>query len=289
MSLLKIFRKIRRKFEKLRYREQYSLIVKDKRSGEEVHILPPSADCIWADPFPVERNDALYVFIEQQYTGQNGTIGYIVVNPDLTCSGFHPILEKDYHLSYPNIFEHENKLYMIPESNENNRIDCYVCTEFPDQWKFCATLISGICAVDTDLIYQNGMFYLITNAAESGGSLNQKACLYYSDSFPGEVWTAHPGNPVVDSLTHSRNAGRIFAKDGTLYRPAQDCAQFYGKAVRVMQITELTPELYTETEAFTIFPPDRYNKPGFTAIGTHTYNESEHYIVTDIKTRTRRF
>ncbi len=286
----KLIRKIRRKIEKLRYREQYSLVVTDKRSGDTVHLMPPRDDCIWADPFPLERDGLLYIFIEQQFAGKNGTLGYITLQPDMSCSGFNQVLEKDFHLSYPHLFESGGELYMIPESNENNSIDCYRCTSFPGVWEFHRTLILGICAVDTDIIRHNGVFYLVANVAEKpGDSLNQKAFVYYSDSFPDGGWTAHPANPVVDSAAFSRNAGRVFSKDGKLVRPAQDCARFYGRAMHLMEIEELSPSVYRESKLSDILPPEQYNSPGYTAIGTHTYNESEHYIVTDIKTKKRRF
>ena len=208
----------------------------------------------------------------------------------MSCSGFHPVLEKEYHLSYPHLYESGGELYMIPESNENRCIDCYRCAAFPGEWEFCRTLVPDVCAVDTDIVESGGLFYLMTNIAEQqGDSLNRRAYLYYSDSFPVGTWKRHPANPVVDSAAFSRNAGRIFSRDGKLLRPAQDCARFYGRSMHLMEIEELSPVSYKEAEISDILPPEQYNSPGYTAIGTHTYNESEHYIVTDIKTRKRRF
>ena len=55
---MKILRRLRRKAQKLLYKEQYSLIVSNKGTGEEAHFRPPSLDCIWADPFPTRRLSA---------------------------------------------------------------------------------------------------------------------------------------------------------------------------------------------------------------------------------------
>ena len=39
-------------------------------------------------------------------------------------------LERDYHLSYPFIFEWESRLYMIPETTVTRQVELYLCTEF---------------------------------------------------------------------------------------------------------------------------------------------------------------
>ena len=129
---MKILKRLRRKAQKLLYKEQYSLIVRDKRTGEEARFRPPSLGCIWADPFPIERDGQLFLFIEQEYSRQKGEIGYIKVAPDMTRSEYATALKKPYHLSYPHLFECGGNLYMIPETNENNTIDCYVCASFPN-------------------------------------------------------------------------------------------------------------------------------------------------------------
>ena len=248
---MKILKRLRRKAQKLLYKEQYSLIVRGKSTGEEAHFRPPSAD--------------------------------------MTRSEYATALKKPCHLSYPHLFECGGNLYMIPETNENNTIDCYVCASFPNKWEFHSTLIRGIRAVDTDIVQHGGLFFLVTNAELAPGEgLNSKACVYYAERFPTSEWKAHPANPVVSSLASSRNAGWIARKGDKLYRPAQDCAAFYGRAVRLMQIEELTPQSYREREVALIEAPTRWNAKGYKAIGTHTYNESENYIVSDIKTRTRR-
>ena len=40
------------------------------------------------------------------------------------------VLEKDYHLSYPFLFEDNDELFMIPETATNKTIELYKCEEF---------------------------------------------------------------------------------------------------------------------------------------------------------------
>ncbi len=298
----KFYKKISRKFQKLFFKEQYSLLITDKKTGKTIHLAPPQ-DRIWADPFPVEQNDSLYVFIEQQFRGKNGTLGYIVLDPislfseqDLSAQKklsavppeslpvFHTILEKPYHLSFPHIIDENGTLYMIPESNESNKIDCLRCTSFPDSWEYECTLMENVCAVDTVIWKNDGTYYLLTNIAHTGESLNEKAYLFSSQTFPSTDWVSCTANPVITDTGCSRNAGAIRMGNGKIYRAAQDCKKEYGAAMTIYEITAVSLQGLSETPISRIEPP-----AGYWACGTHTYNETERFVVTDIKTRKPRF
>ena len=96
-------------------------------------IIPPE-DREWADPFIIEKNGKYYVFIEEVIF-KNGK-GHISVF-ELEQDGSHTIpkiiIEKDYHLSYPFLFQDKDTLYMIPETSKNKRIELYRCIQFPDK------------------------------------------------------------------------------------------------------------------------------------------------------------
>lgn len=283
--------RIKRKIQKALFREQYSLLVTDTKTDKTYHLAPPR-DRMWADPFPVERDGSLVIFIEQQITGKNGTLGYLTLDEASLeasrASGWVPafteILARPYHLSFPYLFAYSGHLYMIPESNEAGRIDCFRCVSFPDKWDFDTTLMDGVIAVDSAVWERDGSFYLLANIAMSGESLNQKACLFVADSFPTSDWRPCGANPVVDSLSASRNAGKVVERSGRLIRPAQDSSREYGGAMTLREIVECSERAFHERELCRIDPPR-----GYRACGTHTYNETARYIVTDIKTRTLRY
>ena len=136
-------KKFLRRLQKLFFFEQWVLAVCDEK-GTIISLIKPKSDRIWADPFPVIHEGKTFIFIEQQLKNKNGTLGFIELFNDLTWSEFTPILETDYHLSYPHIFKHENLWYMIPETHENNSIDLYVCEAFPNEWKKHSTLLEKI-------------------------------------------------------------------------------------------------------------------------------------------------
>ena len=165
------------------------------------------------------------------------------------------VLEKDYHLSYPFIFEWNNKYYMVPESRANKTIDLYECVEFPDKWNFKQHLMENISAVDTTLIHYANKWWLFTAIAENEAAApNVELFLYYSDDLFGGEWNAHPLNPIISDVKSARPAGKLFIKDGKLFRPSQDCSTTYGYCFDLNEIEVLSETEYREKKTFSIKP-----------------------------------
>jgi hypothetical protein len=278
-------RRLKRKIIKFFFREQWSLLVCGLDGAILTHIVPPK-NYIWADPFPVETDNKTYIFLEQQIGYNNGTLGYIELYPDLTHSDFIQILAKDYHLSFPHVFcmeqNDERVWYMVPESHENGTIDLYKADRFPCEWRYEMTLMNNVSAVDTAIFYYNKTWWLFTSIASESMPMNQSFSAFYSDSFPSNTWTPHPQNPLCVDAGNSRMAGTIFRDKGTgkLYRPAQSCIKEYGERMHINEIDTLELTSYKEKNVKTIFP-----ERGLYAIGTHTINYSDTYMLRDIKTR----
>lgn len=287
-------KKIKRKIQKTFFKEQWSLLICDLEGRVLKQIVPP-LDRIWADPFPIEHEGHYYIFIEQQYKNNNGTLGFIELFKDFSISEFTPILEKPYHLSWPQVFKIADTFYMIPETHENNSIDLYKAVNFPYDWVFEQTLIPNVSAVDTTLFFHEGFYYLFTSIKEGGLGLNDSLSLFYANNFPSSTWKAHPQNPVVVGKNNSRMAGKMFCLDGfkvcpkadriklcleKTFRPSQDCVIEYGHSVVFNKIEELSPYLYRETFYKKILPEKE-----LAACCTHTWNVCGDFVVRDIKTR----
>jgi hypothetical protein len=272
-------RRIKNKIIRTLFNDQWSILVCGHNGTILRHIEPPK-DRFWADPFPVEVMDKTYIFLEQQIGSGNGTLGFIELYPDLTYSGFIPILEKSYHLSYPNIFSYNNNWYLVPESHENRTIDLYEALEFPHKWEYKKTLIKNIDANDTTVFYYDSMWWLFTSVGTNISHANANLSIFYSDSLFSDNWISHPKNPISKKSSNSRMAGNIFTENNKLFRPAQNCKADYGKELNINEITELGPSVYKEQLSFTIKPDKKYN-----AVCTHTINYSKSYVLRDIKTR----
>ena len=119
--------------------------------------LQPPPDRFWADPHIVYRDGTHYVFIEEFLNSRNrGHIACLEVDAKGRISSPRVVLERDYHLSYPIVFEYQGKLYMVPETHDRRAVELFECHRFPDQWEFSRTLMDDVRAVDTTLFEYDG-------------------------------------------------------------------------------------------------------------------------------------
>jgi hypothetical protein len=201
-----------------------------------------------------------------------------------------PILEKKYHLSFPNIFSleenNQKKWYMIPETHENKTIDLYRAVNFPLEWEYEMTLMKDVVAVDSTVFYYASKWWLFTSLETEPNSINKNLSAFYSDAFPSVDWNPHPLNPLCSDSANSRMAGAVFlnSETGLLNRPAQNCRKDYGKETNINEIIELNTSSYKEKTIKTFIPERNLH-----AVCTHTFNYSTSYLLRDIKTRHSRF
>ena len=240
-------------------------------------IVPPK-DRFWADPHVIQKNDAYFVFIEEYiYKNRKGHISVIEMDQQGHFKDPVPVLETDYHLSYPFVFDHDHKYYMVPESAHNRSIDLYECVEFPFQWKFKMSLMKNLRAVDTTLFFYNGKWWLFTGLAENEGAYPEvELFLFYSDELFTTEWKSHPLNPVVSDVSSARPAGNLFEKNGKLYRPSQDCSKNYGYGFNISEIQCLNETNYLEIKVAVVKP--EWEKR---LVATHTYTNAGGLVVID--------
>jgi hypothetical protein len=245
-------------------------------------ILPPRGR-FYADPFLVTRNDENYLFFEDfEFSKGRASISYLVLAKDGERGAPRPALAADCHLSYPFIFEHENELYMIPETRERRTIELYRAKHFPDQWTLVKVLAENILAVDSTIFQQENRLWLFTNIAVPGASTFDELHLFHANSLQGE-WIPHPKNPIVSDARRARPAGSLFFEGGKLIRPSQDCSLRYGYAIALNEVKTLSDVDYREVPVGRI-EPDWFRG----SICTHTYNSNKEFEVLD-GMRTKRY
>jgi len=236
--------------------------------------LTPPADRFWADPVPEKVAGRYYVFFEEYlYSSQKGHISVVELDKSGIVTSPAIVLERDYHLSYPFIFQWNGNYYMVPETSSNNQIELYRCVSFPLRWEFEAVLMPDVQAKDATLIEVNGKWWMFLSLAAHG--VSDELSLYYADT-PLGPWTAHPLNPVKSDVRSARSAGRLFYWNGDLYRPAQDCSKRYGYAISINKIISLDPFQFSEVEVARILPNWDKN-----LLATHTLNSSDDLTVID--------
>lgn len=240
-------------------------------------LLPPK-DRFWADPFVISRDGKYYIFIEELlYATNRGRIAVIEMDQKGHHKPAQVVLEKNYHLSYPFLFEWEGNLYMIPETIENKTIELYRCTGFPLKWELEKVLISDIEAVDTTLHFDKGRWWMFTTLQRHPKATNQdELFIFWTDDLLSGQWKSHPKNPVVNDVKEARPAGRLFFHNGNLYRPSQLSTKHYGHAFNICHIELLSESDYSEKVVTTIFPEWESRLHS-----THTLNFCEGITVSD--------
>ena len=200
-------------------------------------ILPPK-DRFWADPHIVTIDENYFIFIEEYlYNQSKGHIAVIKMDKEGNYDYLGKVLEKDYHLSYPFVFEFENNFYMIPETASNNNIEVYKCTDFPKKWEYHGEIMNNINAVDTTIFNHNNKWWMFTGVKENiGGSNSDELFLFYADSPLSNKWKPHPKNPIISDVRQARPAGKIFSFKGDIYRPSQNSSKFYGYGISINKI-----------------------------------------------------
>ena len=146
------------------------------------------------------------------------------------------------------------------------------------------TLMADVQAVDTTLLYHESRWWLFTAMAENEGAFPEvELFLFYSDELLTREWTPHPRKPIVSDVKKARPAGRIFARNGKLYRPSQDGSRLYGYGFDLNEILLLSETEYAERTAASVRPHwDRK------VLGTHTFTREGQLTVIDALTRRRR-
>ena len=283
LTLNKIKEKTRYLYEEKFYFNQWILMfhMNDPFSSSlwrYIKIIPPK-DRFWADPHIIYKDNKYFIFIEEcVYSLKNGHIAVIVMEDDGSYAPPKLVIRQKYHMSYPFVFEHENTFYMIPETSANKTIELWEATEFPFKWAHKMNLMEGVEAFDTTLLYHKDKWWLFANmvANDGAGSDWDELFLFHAKDLFSKNWQPHILNPIVSDCKSSRPAGKIFKKNGTLYRPSQNCSLRYGYGFNLSEIREIDKDHYAEKLVSRVEPNWDKN-----IIGTHTFNRVNKLHVID--------
>jgi hypothetical protein len=142
---------------------------------------------------------------------------------------------------------------MIPESSQARSIDLYRAAAFPGDWRHEARLVEGVEASDATLIEREGRWWMFATVRDGGGAYSDALHLWSAPEFSGP-WTPHARNPVLIDIASARPAGRMVCRQGSLYRPAQDCRDGYGAALALARIDRLDDDGYAQTVETIVTP-----------------------------------
>ena len=193
-----------------------------------------------ADPFGLRRENATHVFVEAfDYRTKHAVIEHHELGPDLSWRGSEVVLSRPYHLSYPYIIEHENEVFMVPESHRANEIALYRAVKFPGEWKRETVLLTGLPAAETSVFRHDGRWWIFFTLVGPHARDQRELHAAFADKLTGP-WRLHSQNPLVDDLGGGRPGGTPFVDaDGYVTLPVQDCRTTYGGGLRFRRFTIL--------------------------------------------------
>lgn len=248
-------------------------------AGEIVWLPDRGPHAYWADPFAMERDGRLTVFVEGfDYVVRRGRIHYFQYDAQDRLLGQGVALAEPWHLSYPALIEDGDDLYMLPEAYKSGGLILYRCVGFPHRWEAVARL--GLApAIDATLIRHGGLWWMFHALPGPADRAMRELHLAWAPALTGP-WTPHPANPVLSGLDVSRPGGTAFVRDGLVHLPVQDCAAAYGAAVHLLRIDRLSTQDFSAAKVARFEAGDL--SPGFHD-GLHTLSGHGGVTCLDVK------
>jgi hypothetical protein len=177
------------------------------------------------------------------------------------------------HASYPFVFRHQGELWIVPESCALRKV--MLLKKGPNErWDHVCDLIDEAVLADPTLLWHRNRWWLF--AADARGTPHTRLLVYHAATLTGP-WAPHRLNPVKVDVTGARPAGPLFEVEGSLYRPAQDCAKEYGCAITIHRVIQLSGDAFAERAVARLEPARDSAYPD----GVHTMAVAEHGLFLD--------
>lgn len=252
---------------------EYSYGIAYKKIEEKsFHIVLPTLRYSFADPFIIEYNNRVAIFVElMDYRYGLGTIGVFEIK-DGIISNVKEIIKEKYHMSFPNIFFYGKDLYMIPETYNNNDIHLYKCISFPDKWQIDSVLLHNENLVDHAVFQQFDNTYVVSFDIKD----NKSRCfiLDWDDMKLNEIFPK--GNYCLE-----RPGGTFYYNNDHIERPIQECKNCYGEYLKIYELKKMNNFYFEESFIRNIKIENIQFDINKQFERVHQYSKSDNYEVID--------
>ncbi len=209
----------------------------------EPEWIPGPKKGFFADPCAVPGKDDLVLVENYERSRAKGRID-VVALPRHSAIPTRFILDSMGHLSFPQVYRVNGRLWIIPETASFGRqlafeVDEALVPILPEQ----PTCIEGVMGVDPVFLRHDGRWWAFSSPGGASGSHLLNA--FYATEFLGP-YKAHAANPIVIDPRGGRSAGAVIECDGRLMRFGQALGRRYGEGIDVFAIGTLTPFVYQE-------------------------------------------
>ena len=76
-----------------------------------------------------------------------GEIWFVELDKDGNPGQPGRALTREYHLSYPLVFQYKGEIYLLPETSQNRSVEIYCAIEFLRRWESARVLLTNVPAV----------------------------------------------------------------------------------------------------------------------------------------------
>lgn len=235
--------------------------------------LPDDGQRYYADPFLFSEGGRTFLFVEEYPFATGKGVISVTELTDGAPATPRVVVERPWHLSYPNVFAESGEIWMVPESSAGGRLELLRARRFPDEWEVAGELVSDAALNDATFFEHDGLWWMTATQTAAQSPWDQLV-LYSAPSRLGP-WTRRCSEPVLIDAASARPAGHVVLQDSALLRPVQDCARIYGGALSLCRIDRIGQDDFAQTLIARIPPP-----PG--ADGFHTLNADAQFEVVDI-------
>ena len=237
------------------------------RDPTPFRLVPDDGQRFYADPFPWTEGDRTFLFAEEYpYATGRGILSVCEIDAGGAMTPFRPILEQDCHLSYPNIFAHGGRMWMVPETGSRHTVELWVADAFPDRWSLHSVLLEGLDVYDATLAEIDGRWWMFASSQERWCSTWDALAIWTAPA-PTGPWQPLGTAPAVVDVHAARPAGRLFRLADGWRRPVQDSSARYGGGLAVAKILSTDPAAYRETVEHRFATPAPLT-------GLHTWNQA---------------
>jgi hypothetical protein len=270
------------------YRKQWQIglcradirdIINSKKFYPEIRWIPVnSLDYYQSDPFiiPSADNGLTIAFEDYRFDDYYGKISLIKIDEKFNVTDHKVLIDTKSHLSYPFVFNEDNRTYLFPEAAHSGELWCYEY-DAANRGVKPPVKIFDLPLIDPTILKHDNKYWLFGNMV--GKDLNKKLYLFYSDKLFGP-YTSHRCNPVKTSLNGCRPAGSFIKAGDEIYRPSQNCEWNYGESITLNRVKILNEISFAEEPYMTI-GAGNVNSGSDNITAMHTINVCGDIIIVD--------
>lgn len=229
------------------------------------------SDRWFADPFFLDETSENYLILAEEFMFNNnkGRICKLTISKkDNRLIHNETILDKDTHLSFPNIIHNEkSESFIYPENNASGQLTIYHLSEQGASQK----VIIPIPMIDPVLIKNDNGLLLLGTLPEDA---NANVLHIYKSSHQMDRFEEIQRITFSDNI--ARRAGNVFEWKGKIIAPGQICNKHYGEGISLQEVKYANDGTLIMKEIKRLEAKQVTKMTGF-----HTYNVRGNVIVID--------